>query len=199
MQKALSVWFLLAAACFFDAALSSQVTVVSFAIATADRIAGKTAVSVTLGFIPTTALPAGGKITLSYPAGFFAPTTTPVVNVAGSTSATSAVPGATSIVITTAVTGISANTAFTITLSGLTMGAATDGSVTGITVQSDTDTTASAGVSSGGIFSHSPSQPAFSPSYPQNLLHLSIQTSHLCAFQSATRNCLLQNVSFSSG
>jgi hypothetical protein len=30
-------------------------------------------------------------------------------------------------------------------------------------------------------------------------LHLSIQTSHLCAFQSATRNCLLQNVSFSSG
>jgi len=67
-------------------------------------------------------------------------------------TATSAAPTATQIVITTAVAGIAANTAFTITLSGLTMGPANAGSATGITVQTDTaNTIASAGVPSGGI------------------------------------------------
>jgi hypothetical protein len=137
-------------------AQSSQVTSVAFFIASADRVAGKTAVSVTLGFTTTSTLPVGGKITLNYPSGFFAPTTTPWPNTAGTTSvttmtATSGVPGATSIVITTAGAGLAANMAFTITLSGLTMGAATAGSATGITVQTEADLTASAGVASGGI------------------------------------------------
>ena len=54
--------------------------------------------------------------------------------------------------INTAVVGIAATTAFTVTLSGVTMGAVTAGSATGITVQTDADTVASAGVASGGIF-----------------------------------------------
>jgi hypothetical protein len=135
-----------------EAPTTSEVT---FTIATADRVAGKTAVSVTVGFKSPSALPIGGKITLNYPSGFFAPSAAQPVP-AGSTSvaimtATSAAPGATSIVITTAVAGIAAGTTFTITLSGLTMGAATAGSATGIAVQIDTDPTASAGVSSGVI------------------------------------------------
>jgi hypothetical protein len=133
-----------------------QNTAVTFTIAAGDRVAAKASVAVTLMFTTKAALATNGKITLNYPAGFFAGTPNPAANAAGSTSvsnmtATSAI-SANSIVITTAVVGIAATTAFTITLSGLTMGAVTVGSATGITVQTDADTVASAGVASGGIF-----------------------------------------------
>ena len=45
----------------------------SFSIASSDRLAGKSNVSVTLGFIPLNAVPPGGTITLTYPASFFTP------------------------------------------------------------------------------------------------------------------------------
>jgi hypothetical protein len=134
--------------------LNSQATAVTFAIAAGDRLANKAAVPVTLAFKTTTALTTGGKITLNYPAGLFAATPNPGNNMAGSTSvatmtATSAIAG-NSVVITTAVAGIAANAAFTMTLSGLTMGAAAlADSPAGITVQTDADVTASAGVASG--------------------------------------------------
>ena len=133
-------------------------TAVVFTIAAADRVAAKANVAVTLFFKTTTALAINGKITLNYPNGFFATTATPANNAAGTASvatmtATSAAPGATSIVITTATAGIPANTAFTITLSGFTMGALNAGSATGITVQTDADVIASAGVASGSITS----------------------------------------------
>jgi len=123
-------------------------------IAAGDRVPAKASVPVTLAFTTQAALSIGGKITLNYPAGFFA-ATSPAANAAGTASvatmtATSAIVS-NSIVITTAVLGIAANTPFTITLSDLTMGAATAGSTTGITVQTDADTVASAGVASGGI------------------------------------------------
>jgi hypothetical protein len=136
-------------------AQSSQVTAVTFSIATADRVASKSAVSVTLGFKTNFVLPVAGKITLNYPAGFFASSTAPSFAAGDSSVATMtgavAVPTATQIVITTSTAGIAAGTIFTITLRGLTMGAATAGSATGITVQTDADTTASAGVASGAI------------------------------------------------
>jgi alpha-tubulin suppressor-like RCC1 family protein len=129
---------------------------VSMTIATGDRVAAKSSVAVTLAFTTSAALAIGGQITLGYPSGFFAISATPTI-ANGATSvitmtATAAAPGSTQLIITTAVKGISSGTAFTITLSGMTMGAATAGSATGITVQTDADTVASAGAASGGIF-----------------------------------------------
>jgi len=133
-------------------------TDVQMVIASGNRVPNRSNVAVVVTFkTGASALAIGGKITLTYPTGFFATSATPAANTAGSTSvptmtATSAAPTATQIVITTAVAGIAANTAFTITLSGLTMGPANAGSATGITVQTDTaNTIASAGVPSGGI------------------------------------------------
>jgi len=133
---------------------ATSVTAVSFNISATDRITAKTGVSVTLGFTTTAALATNGKITLNYPAGFFA-AVNPANNAAGSTSvatmtATSVITS-NSFVITTAVVGIAATTAFRITLSGLKMGAAALSSTNGITVTTDADTTASAGVASGAI------------------------------------------------
>ena len=133
----------------------TQTTAVTFNIAPGDRVAAKTNVPVTLEFKTSAALSTNGKITLNYPAAFFVSTLNPAANAAGSTSvssmtATSAFSG-NSIVISTAVVGIAATTAVTITLSGVTMGAVNAGSNTGITVQTDADTVASAGVASGGI------------------------------------------------
>ena len=96
------------------------------------------------------------KITLNYPAGFFA-AQAPSSNLAGTSSvailtATSTQDTANNrFVITISNAPIPAGTPFTITLAGLTMGAATTGSTTGITVTTDTDTAASAGAPSGGI------------------------------------------------
>jgi hypothetical protein len=93
-----------------------------------------------------------------YPAGFFAATAAPAAVAAGSASvgsmtAASAITG-NSIVITTAIVGIAASTAFTVTMSGLTMGAAAlADSAIGITVQTDQDTSASAGAASGAMTS----------------------------------------------
>jgi WD40 repeat protein len=142
-------------------AIGTQTTSVAFTIASVDRIAAKANVSVTLSFTTSTALHfyfSTGKITLNYPAGFFAATPNPAPNAAGSTSvsyliATSAISGNSIVITTPQFFSIAPNTAFTITLSGLTMGAATAGSATGVTVQTDTDTAASAGVASGGIAS----------------------------------------------
>jgi hypothetical protein len=136
--------------------ISTQPTGVVFTIAAGNRVAAKAQIPVTLAFTATAALAINGSITLSYPSGFFATTATPANNAAGTASvasmtAFSSAPNATQIVISTRVAGIPAATAFTITLSGLTMGAATAGNATGITVSTDADTVASAGVPSGTI------------------------------------------------
>jgi len=124
-----------------------------FMIAAADRVAGKSMVEVILEFKPNTALPAAGRITLNYPAGFFASTAAPFFHASSVVALTGAVsvPAATSLVITTAAVSIACCFPVTITLRGLTMGAATAGSATGITIQTDSDPIASAGVYSGEI------------------------------------------------
>ena len=131
----------------------TQVTSVSFIIASSDRITGKSSVTVTLGFTPVTSLPPGGTITLTYPSGFFAPSVTPTVasgasSVAGLSLACSAT-AATSVVMTTSGATIFASQ-FTVTISGFTMGLATAG-VVGISAQTSADTVASSAVASGPI------------------------------------------------
>jgi len=146
----------LLATAFGYATAATAVTGVSLTIAADKRIAAQTTVPITLAFTTSGALAIGGKITLNYPSGFFATSAAPAANAATTASvatmtATSAAPTATSIVITTAVAGIPTMTAFTITLSGLTMGVAALASATGITVQTESDTAASAGATSGSI------------------------------------------------
>jgi hypothetical protein len=132
---------------------------VSLTIATGDRTPGKTGVAAVLSFKTMLHMKIGGLITLTYPTNFF-DAVAPTINAAGSTSvptmtATSSTPTTTQIIITTAVAGIAADTTFTITLSGLKMGAANVGSPTGITVHTNTFwqpmPIASGGAPSGGI------------------------------------------------
>jgi hypothetical protein len=127
---------------------------VSFTIADGNRGAGRPSVKVTLAFTTVGAVSTSQSITLNYPSGFFSATPIPtfaagdasVNTMTGSCTITS-----TQIVISPATTGIDANTAFTITLSGITMGAATAGVSNGITVATTGDSTASTGISSGAI------------------------------------------------
>jgi len=58
-------------ALFAPAVYAMPVTSVSFTIASADRIAGNMAVSVTLSFVPATVIPVAGTITIFYSVGFF--------------------------------------------------------------------------------------------------------------------------------
>ena len=136
-------------------AIIGQVTGVSFLIQESHRVAGKAAVPVTLGFTPTTAVPTGGTVPMTYPSGFFAASITPTAaagssNMLGLTG-TCGSTTLTSLVITISGAAISAS-AFTITISGFTLGPSTDGAV-GVLVQTSSDTLASAATHSGGIFS----------------------------------------------
>ena len=125
------------------------------AINSTDRIAGKPSVPITLAFTPTTLLPSGGTVTLTYPTGFFAPSVTPNnvtaggSNVAGLTAAFGATT-ATSVVMTMSGALISVASVFTVTITGITMGTVTSGA-TGVTVQTSSDTVASTAVASGSI------------------------------------------------
>jgi hypothetical protein len=113
--------------------LPTRPLAVSFNIAVTDRKAGKTDVPVTLSFTPSVfgGISPGGTITLSYPASFFAPSVTPVVAAgASSVAGLTATCGATTttyIVITTAGAAILPASAFTLTLSGMTLGYLTAG------------------------------------------------------------------------
>jgi hypothetical protein len=136
-----------------------QVSAVSFEIQSSDRIAWRTLVSVTVGFILTTAIPIGGTITLKYPAGFFAPSVTPFAITAGTSSVpqltgTCSATTADAVVITTAsapipsteITGVG----FFVTIGGFQMGAVA-ASTLGVNVRTSSDTEPSANVFSGAI------------------------------------------------
>jgi hypothetical protein len=132
-----------------------KVSSASFVIQSTDRIARRTSVSVTVGFTPTTAIPIGGRITLNYPSGFFAPSVTPSAVAAGTSSVaqltgTCTATTAVSVTITLASAPIPA-TAFVITIAGLQMGSVT-ASAFGVSIQTSSDTEPSAPVASGDIF-----------------------------------------------
>ena len=124
---------------------------VTFNIQSVDRIAAKNTVRATFTFTPSAGGAGPSSVTLNYPAGFFATSATPTAT--SSTSGailTPAQPGATSIVLAASGTSLAAGIAVTITLSGCTIGvarAATDS----ITVQTNTDPTASSPAVSSGV------------------------------------------------
>jgi hypothetical protein len=135
--------------------IGGQVTSPSFAIATSDRVAGQPGAAATFSFTTTAGgkLATGGTITLTYPSGFFSSTGTPVVQISGDGPPTGkvATPTSTQIVITIETLSVAASSAVTVTLKGLTMGAANAGTTAGITVTTSVDRTASSDVSSGAI------------------------------------------------
>ncbi len=133
--------------------IDSAVTNVAFVIPVLKRVPASTAATLTLTFTPTKMIQIGGKITVNFPATFFAATPAPANNDAGSASVGSmtatSVYSTNSIVITTAAASAPAGTAFTITLSGLVVGSATTGG--DVTIQTDLDAALSMTVSSGGL------------------------------------------------
>jgi hypothetical protein len=140
-----SIWFRVPISLLFSTA--------EFNINASDRFAFKRNVAVKLSFFVTSDIPSGGRITLTYPFNFFAPSVMPFV-VAGASS----VPGLsitcsntsdTAVVLTT--TGALITTAFAVTISGFTMGVATPGSI-GVTVQTSSDPSPSFPLHSGAIF-----------------------------------------------
>jgi hypothetical protein len=101
--------------------LGGQVTGVSFTIAAADRVPFASGKSVTLTFTISTALAATDTITVSYPAGFLLPFASPA---AIPLDTTCGAPAATSVVLTVAAGRAIAVGAYTLTLTGITFGAA---------------------------------------------------------------------------
>lgn len=130
-----------------------QVTAVSFNIKSSDRVAAKPMVTVTIGFTPTTPVPIGGTLTISYPLNFFANSVTPSVPSDSSSvlglSGTCQPTGNSSFTFSTSGAAIPAS-AFVVTVAGLTMGSKTSGS-NDVTVQTSSDTSPSIPISSGSI------------------------------------------------
>jgi hypothetical protein len=117
---------------------------VTFLVAAADRVADRTNVEATFTFTPSAGGAAPTSVTLNYPSGFFATSATPTakVSTAGATL-TPARPGALSIVLTVGGSApLAAGTAVTVTLVGCTIGGARAASDS-VTVQTNTDPTAS--------------------------------------------------------
>jgi alpha-tubulin suppressor-like RCC1 family protein len=130
----------------------TQVKSVVFGIASHERLAGKTSVPVTLTFTPSIPIQPGWVITLTYPSGFFAPLVTPVVY-SGNSSVTGLKMTCGSTMVTSiAITVFGANietSAFTVTISGFTMGSVTAGGV--VSVQTTADQALSPAAPSGWI------------------------------------------------
>jgi hypothetical protein len=134
------------------ATTQAPVTSLSFTIASSDRVAFLTCVTVTLTFTPATPIPSGGTFTLLYPAGFFASSIAPSVSLGASSvaglTATCGATSATSVVITTSGATIGA-ALFTVTIRGFTMGSSGSSVANGILIKTSSEGTLSTGVSSG--------------------------------------------------
>jgi hypothetical protein len=156
---ALSLAFIFTLALILMIALPTRPRDVSFSIPTSERKAGKTAVFATLGFTPSIfgGVKPGGTITLTYPDSFFAPSVTPVVPVGGSNvaglTATCGATTATYVVITITGAAVPSMSYFTLTMSGFRLGNINAGGPR-VTVQTSSDTLASAAVESGSIIRH---------------------------------------------
>jgi hypothetical protein len=105
-------------------AIGGAVTLLSFSVAAADRVAGKSGVQATFSFTPSVGGAGPTSITLNYPSGFFATSPTPSASVSSAgTAVTPGPPGATSIVLAVNGTALAAGAAVTVTLAGCTLGA----------------------------------------------------------------------------
>jgi hypothetical protein len=132
------------------ATCSTKVTNVMFAVAAADRVAGKAAVQATFSFTPSAGGASPISVTLNYPPGFFSPSATPTATSSSvDTVLTPETPGVTSIVLSVTGTALSAATAVTVTLAGCTLGPAR--AAGDVTVQTSADPIPSNAVASGVI------------------------------------------------
>ena len=131
--------------------IGDTVTNISFSIANGDRVVKKRNAAATFSFTPSVGGAGPAAITLNYPSGFFANTSTP--SAALSTFGATLIPQAPNvnfIIMVTGGTALAASTAVTVTLRGLTMGSnvTTGGNVTVLT---SIDQVASTPVPSGAI------------------------------------------------
>ncbi|TEB19440.1 hypothetical protein C9890_0211, partial [Perkinsus sp. BL_2016] len=130
-----------------------RVSSFAFTIASSHRVVGKSSVPISLAFTPTTAIPSGGTITLTYPPNFFASPVTSTVAAGASSvlglSAVCSVTSATAMVITVSGASINASSVFTITISGFTIGNSGANVSAGITLHTSSDPDPSIGVNSG--------------------------------------------------
>ena len=122
----------------------------SLAIASSDRVAARSGVSVTLSFTTVSLLPVGGRITFAYPCNFFATEIVPTAtsNVAGLGLTITAM--SSFVVLSTSGVAIGANVPATIVFNNFKMGPGPNpGSATGVQVSTSADATPSDGVPSG--------------------------------------------------
>jgi hypothetical protein len=135
--------------------IGGQVTNASFVIAASDRVAGKASAAATFSFTTTAggALATGSSITLIYLSGFFASSTTPLgaVSFNGTSLTPIGPPTANFIVISISGTTLPASTTFVVTLMGLTMGFANEGSESGVILSTSADAIPSFAIASGCI------------------------------------------------
>jgi hypothetical protein len=135
---------------------STSVSSVSLRIAQNDRVAsdGRGTVSITLSFTPSTSIPAGGRITLSFPSGFFAQESVPYLGTGNASvsylNATSGFMSSSNFVLITAGNATGTDAAI-LTISGMLMGSPRSNSPFGISVTTSADVMASISVPSGSI------------------------------------------------
>lgn len=149
----------------------SMVSNVSLVIDDKYRVAGTAGVSAILSFVPTATIPPGGSVTLTYPLDFFLPGIIPNVNDVGSSSvrglgAVYSATQNTSLVFFTSGAFINASSKFSITISGLVIGAASANSSYSILVSTSVDQGNSEPVASGFIM---PGAPAIDPQFASTL------------------------------
>jgi alpha-tubulin suppressor-like RCC1 family protein/serine/threonine protein kinase len=132
--------------------IESYVNSVSLAIAAGDRISMKSNVSVTLSFKTTKELPASGNITVVYPLNFFASGVVPFVT-SDATSVSglqiSCFPTSRQLLLMTTRGAAVPVSTFTVTISGMTMGASGAHIQQSLIIWTSADKAASVGVDSG--------------------------------------------------
>lgn len=137
-------------------AIEGRVTSVVFNIFTAHRIAGNGNATITLAFIPSSPINDLQLATMNYPHEFFLPGVIAIFVASntnfGPDNFAVQPTSNTSLIFQLNAASLQASSPFIATISGLALGAATDGSPTGITVQTSTDTGLSVPVDSGPIF-----------------------------------------------
>jgi WD40 repeat protein len=146
-----------------------QVLNVTFDISWYDRIAGKPSVPVTLGFTPSSPIPSGGTITLTYPHLFFDLLSQPlaVIGPNYSTNLTLTFSAVTASFMVISVSGATISASpFSLVIRGMCIGAEAASSQ-GVTVRTSIDRLSSASISSGFIWSQGNMLVSWSPQNTQ--------------------------------
>jgi hypothetical protein len=134
--------------------IGDQVLNVFFQITSSDRRSGKTGCAATVSFTTSSGgmIFSDGSITIRFPLGFFASTTTPKAAISGGVLGTVLFADSVSICISLRNSSISSGVSVSVTLLGITMGNRTLGTDSNITVMTSADMNPSNAFSSGGIY-----------------------------------------------